>query len=126
LATTNRDLTAAVQKGEFREDLYYRLNVFPLAVPALRDREEDVMLLAQNFLEKFQRKHGIKPTGFSKSAISALQNHPWPGNVRELQNTIERAVILAEDGKPIEPSLLGLNSTLPKKKPATRRVAAGV
>lgn len=118
LATTNRDLMAAVQKGDFREDLYYRLNVFPLQVPALRDREEDVMLLAQNFLEKFQRKHGVKIPGFSKQAISAIKEHSWPGNVRELQNTIERAVILAEESKAIEPALLGIAGAVKKKAPA--------
>jgi len=118
LATTNRDLVAAVQKGDFREDLYYRLNVFPLEVPALRERAEDVLLLAQNFLEKFQRKHGVKITGFSKSAIQSLKDHNWPGNVRELQNTVERAVILAEEGKAIEPALLGIAGAVKKKLPS--------
>lgn len=121
LATTNRDLMKAVENGEFREDLYYRLNVFPLAVPPLRDRGDDILLLAEKFLEKFQRKHGIKPDGFSKQAVTALKSHNWPGNVRELQNTIERAVILADNGKAIAPSLLGLN--LPKKKISKQKVA---
>lgn len=123
LATTNRDLVAAVQKGDFREDLYYRLNVFPIVVPPLRERGEDILLLAQSFLEKFQRKHGIKPTGFGKSALNALKTHSWPGNVRELQNTIERAVILAETGKPIEPALLGIAGAVKKKMP--KAAAAG-
>jgi DNA-binding NtrC family response regulator len=126
LATTNRDLVAAVQKGDFREDLYYRLNVFPLAVPALRERGEDVIQLAQTFLEKFQRKHGIKPSGFSKSAVAAIKNHSWPGNVRELQNTIERAVILAENGKPIEPGLLGITGAVKKKTAGAGRKLVGV
>jgi len=121
LATTNRDLMKAVENGEFREDLYYRLNVFPLAVPPLRERGDDIILLAEKFLEKFQRKHGIKPDGFSKQAITALKAHNWPGNVRELQNTIERAVILADNGKAIAPSLLGLN--LPKKKISKQKIA---
>jgi DNA-binding NtrC family response regulator len=126
LATTNRDLMAAVQKGDFREDLYYRLNVFPLSVPPLREREGDVMLLAQNFLENFQRKHGIRPGGFAKSAIAAIRSHEWPGNVRELQNTIERAVILSEDGKPIESSLLGISGKAAKKAAASSRKLAAV
>ena len=124
LATTNRDLMAAVQKGDFREDLYYRLNVFPLQVPALRERAEDVTLLAQNFLEKFQRKHGIKIPGFSKQAISAIKEHSWPGNVRELQNTVERAVILAEEGKAIEPALLGIAGAVKKKAPAKGKLVS--
>jgi DNA-binding NtrC family response regulator len=115
LATTNRDLMAAVQKGEFREDLYYRLNVFPMAVPPLRDRGQDVELLAQGFLEKFQRKHGIRPSGFSKSALAVIKAHSWPGNVRELQNTVERAVILSENGRPIEPGILGISGGVKKK-----------
>lgn len=125
LATTNRDLVAAVQKGDFREDLYYRLNVFPLQVPALRERGDDIILLAQSFLEKFQRKHGIKLPGFSKSAVQALKDHAWPGNVRELQNTVERAVILAEEGKAIEPALLGIAGAV-KKKPANKAKLVGV
>lgn len=125
LATTNRDLVAAVQKGDFREDLYYRLNVFPLQVPALRERGDDIILLAQSFLEKFQRKHGIKLPGFSKAALQALKDHAWPGNVRELQNTVERAVILAEDGKAIEPALLGIAGAI-KKKPANKAKLVGV
>lgn len=125
LATTNRDLMASVQKGEFREDLYYRLNVFPLQVPPLREREGDLLLLADDFLQKFQRKHGIKIPGFAKGTINAIKEHNWPGNVRELQNTIERAVILAEPGKAIEPALLGISSAL-KKKTAPAKKLVGV
>lgn len=101
VATTNRKLLAAVERGEFREDLYYRLNVVPVTVPPLRDRLDDVQLLANAFLERFSRQHGNRPTGFSQDAITALCTHNWPGNVRELQNTIERAVILAEPGEAI-------------------------
>jgi two-component system, NtrC family, response regulator AtoC len=119
LATTNRDLMKAVEKGDFREDLYYRLNVFPIPVPALRDRGDDIIRLAQSFLEKFQRKHGVKPTGFAKATLAAIKAHPWPGNVRELQNTIERAVILSETGRAIEPSLLGITAAI-KKKPKAK------
>ena len=117
---------AAVQKGDFREDLYYRLNVFPITVPPLRDREADVVFLAQKFLEKYQRKHGIKPAGFNKAASSLIKTHSWPGNVRELQNTIERAVILSETGKPIEPGLLGLTNGVKKKPAVSGRKLVGV
>ena len=108
IATSNRDLLSNVQKGEFRQDLYYRLNVFPVHVPALRERVEDIPLLADHFLRRFTRKHGVKVTGFSESARSAMLGYRWPGNVRELQNTIERAVILSESGRPVNAAALGL------------------
>lgn len=107
LATTNRDLLKSVEKGEFRQDLYYRLNVFPLRVPPLRDRVGDVEVLATHFLEKFSREHGIKSSGFSDAGMKSLLAHNWPGNVRELQNVVERAAILAEEGKPIGPEIMG-------------------
>ena len=88
IATTNRNLIKSVDKGEFREDLYYRLNVFPVSVPALRERDKDVLLLAKSFAQRFSRKHGIKLGGFDDKATQALVSHDWPGNVRELQNTI--------------------------------------
>jgi DNA-binding NtrC family response regulator len=108
VATTNRDLMSSVQKGYFRQDLYYRLNVFPIHVPPLREREGDVALLAKTFAQKFARKHGIKLAGFEDAALNALNAHGWPGNVRELQNTIERAVILTESGANIACMSLGL------------------
>jgi DNA-binding NtrC family response regulator len=108
LATTNRDLKKAVADGDFRQDLYYRLNVVPVFAPALRERGEDVMLLADTMLQAATRNYGVKVRGFSNAARDALQKHDWPGNVRELQNTIERAVILAEENKLIEPACLGL------------------
>lgn len=108
LATTNRDLLKAVDKGEFREDLYYRLNVFPVHVPPLRDRGEDILVLAQNFLGELSRQHNLHIPGFAEEAEKALVEHRWPGNVRELQNTIERAVILAQNGKSIPSSILGI------------------
>jgi two-component system, NtrC family, response regulator AtoC len=98
LATTNRDLRKAVKDGEFREDLYYRLNVFPIEVPALRDRQDDIPILATHFLSRFSRRQGLQIPGFSDAAMEMLCAHSWPGNVRELQNTIERAVILTDDG----------------------------
>ncbi|MBM3855032.1 MAG: sigma-54-dependent Fis family transcriptional regulator, partial [Verrucomicrobia bacterium] len=108
LATSNRDLHAHVNRGEFRQDLYYRLNVFPVQVPPLRERSEDIPLLAEHFLQRFTRKHGIRATGFSNSACAALLAYRWPGNVRELQNTVERAVILSESGRPLGAAALGL------------------
>ena len=110
LATTNRDLMEQVKKGEFREDLYYRLNVFPIAVPPLRDRGTDILLLANSFLIRHARKHGIDEIAFSKNCEKAIESHNWPGNVRELENAVERAVILSERGKQIEGDLLGLKS----------------
>jgi DNA-binding NtrC family response regulator len=112
LATSNRDLLGYVQKGDFRQDLYYRLNVFPVHVPSLRERVEDIPLLADHFLTRFARKHGVKVTGFSESARAALLAYRWPGNVRELQNTVERAVILSEDGRPVTSAALGLPGDL--------------
>ena len=95
VAASNRDLEAAVERGAFREDLLYRLNVIELAVPPLRDRPEDVMPLAEQFLAFFAAKYNRRVERFSDEARRALRRHAWPGNVRELRNAIERAVILA-------------------------------
>ncbi len=92
IAATHRDLKAEVAAGRFREDLFYRLNVFPVALPALRDRREDVPLLAAAFLEKHARVLGRPLQGFEPDALRALTGYPWPGNVRELENAVERAV----------------------------------
>lgn len=113
IATSNRDLMSNVTKGEFRQDLYYRLNVFPVHVPPLRERLDDILLLADHFLNRFTRKHGVKVTGFSDSARAALLAYRWPGNVRELQNTVERAVILSESGRAVTSAALGLPSDMP-------------
>ena len=107
LATTNRNLQKSVENGEFREDLYYRLNVFPLKVPALREREGDAVRLAERFLARACRRYGAKIRGFSEAAQAVLAAYSWPGNVRELQNLVERAVILA-DGPVIQEDVLGL------------------
>jgi DNA-binding NtrC family response regulator len=108
LATSNRDLLHFVEKGEFRQDLYYRLNVFPVHVPPLRERAEDITELAECFLQRFSRKHGIQPSGFSDRAREAMLAYSWPGNVRELQNTVERAVILTGENLAVSPAALGL------------------
>jgi PAS domain S-box-containing protein len=94
VATTNRNLEEEVRKGRFRQDLYYRLNVFPITVPPLRQRKEDIPLLVQAFIERYARKLGKQITSIQKETMMALQDYPWPGNVRELESVLERAVIL--------------------------------
>jgi DNA-binding NtrC family response regulator len=98
IAATNRDLHAAMQRGEFREDLYYRLGVFEISLPALRDRLEDVLELADSFLAEIGETVGRPAAGISREARDHLLTYEWPGNVRELRNAIERAVILADGG----------------------------
>ena len=98
VAATHVDLERAVAGGRFREDLFYRLNVFPIYVPPLRERKSDVLLLADTFLERYGRKHGQPMRRISTPAIDMLMSYHWPGNVRELENCIERAVILSMDG----------------------------
>jgi two-component system response regulator PilR (NtrC family) len=94
IAATNQDLTRAVAEGRFREDLYYRINVIPILLPALRDRREDIPLLAEHFLTKYAEQMGKPVTAVSHSALELLLQHDWPGNIRELENVIERAVAL--------------------------------
>ena len=98
VAATHVDLERAVAEGRFREDLFYRLNVFPVYVPPLRERKSDVLLLADTFLERYGRKHGKPMRRISTPAIDMLMSYHWPGNVRELENCVERAVLLSMDG----------------------------
>jgi formate hydrogenlyase transcriptional activator len=98
VAATHRDLTDMVRRGEFRSDLYFRLNVFPVMVPPLRERREDIPELVMHFVEKIGRRVGKKIERIPPTTMSALTSYEWPGNIRELQNLIERAVILANDG----------------------------
>jgi transcriptional regulator with GAF, ATPase, and Fis domain len=98
VAATHRNLTAMVKHNEFRSDLYYRLNVFPVLLPPLRARSEDIPTLVSHFVEIFGRKMGKQIDDIPEATLSALSSYSWPGNVRELQNLIERAVILANDG----------------------------
>jgi len=98
IAATNQDLTKAVADGRFREDLYYRINVIPIVLPALRDRREDIPLIAEHFLAKYSEQMGKPITGISHDALEMLVNHDWPGNIRELENVLERAVAL--EGSP--------------------------
>jgi len=97
LAATNRDLKAAVAAGTFRQDMFYRLNVFPIHVPALRERADDIPLLTEYLIARYARSAGKRFRYIRKSTIKLLQGYSWPGNIRELQNVIERAVILCED-----------------------------
>jgi formate hydrogenlyase transcriptional activator len=96
IAATNRDLKAAVASGAFREDLYYRLNVFPLEMPPLRARKPDIPLLVEYFIDRYARKAGKDIRSVEKKTLQLLQSYPWPGNIRELQNVIERSVIVCE------------------------------
>jgi formate hydrogenlyase transcriptional activator len=98
VAATNRDLAAMVAQGEFRSDLYYRLNVFPILLPPLRSRREDVRALVEQFVNVFSRRMRKQIDYVSSDTLAAFQSYPWPGNVRELENMIERAMILANDG----------------------------
>jgi transcriptional regulator with GAF, ATPase, and Fis domain len=106
VAATNRNLEKEVAEGRFREDLYYRLKVFPLRVPPLRERREDVPLLASAFLQRYSTEMGKPAAGFSQQTMELLQSYAWPGNVRELQNEIQRLVIQIEPGAFITPDLL--------------------
>jgi Nif-specific regulatory protein len=115
IAATNRDLKTEVEAGRFRQDLFYRLNVVPVSLPPLRERGEDVLLLAQHFLELFMKQQEKTVRGLSAESRELLLRHPWPGNVRELENAMARAVALADEGGAIEPLLFGLGA------PVTRR-----
>ena len=95
VAATNVDLREEVKAGRFREDLYFRLNVFPVRLPPLRERREDVPLLISHFLDKYNQVHGRKLAGFTQRAVDAMLSYEWPGNIRELENVVERGVILA-------------------------------
>jgi len=96
IAATNRDLQAAISAGSFRSDLFYRLHVFPIEIPALRERKEDIPLLVEYFIDRYARKAGKHITTVEKRTLQVLQSYPWPGNIRELQNVIERSVIVCE------------------------------
>jgi transcriptional regulator with PAS, ATPase and Fis domain len=96
VAATNRDLLEAVASGTFRQDLFYRLNVFPLEMPSLRDRSQDIPILVEYFIHRFARKANKTYRRVNKKTLERLQSYPWPGNVRELQNVIERSVIVCD------------------------------
>jgi transcriptional regulator with GAF, ATPase, and Fis domain len=105
IAATNRDLHAMSNKGNFRQDLYYRLNVMSITMPPLREREGDAMLLAQHFAAQTSRRYGLTNAVFSASATKKIQRYTWPGNVRELRHQISRAVLLSQEGRIAEADL---------------------
>lgn len=109
ICATHQNLEEKIAHGEFREDLYYRINEIPINIPALKEREGDVLLLARSFLDQMNKEQGKKLKGFTKDAISAIEMHDWPGNVRELKNRIKRAVIMA-DGKSLSADDLELET----------------
>ena len=113
LAATNKDLKQEIIEGKFREDLYYRLGVVTIPLPPLRDREEDILVLATALLQRYADENRKKITGFTKQATRAIEIHNWPGNIRELENRIKRAVIMAEGSK-ISPEDLEFGSTFKK------------
>ena len=118
LAATNKDLQAEIRAGRFREDLYFRLNVIPIFVPPLRDRQEDIPLLADHFMAEFAREYGRRVEDASTpGAASALQHYPWPGNVRELRNVIERLMIMVPGD--------AISAARPRLPRSERRCAAG-
>ncbi|UCD36128.1 MAG: PEP-CTERM-box response regulator transcription factor, partial [Nitrospiraceae bacterium] len=120
IAATNVDLNTAMQERTFREDLFFRISVITIAIPPLRDRGDDVMLLAQAFLERYTALFRKKITGFSQAALQEIGNYAWPGNVRELENKLQKAVITASSGM-IEPHNLGLENSLAAERGGSGR-----
>jgi transcriptional regulator with GAF, ATPase, and Fis domain len=118
IAATNRDLRKAVERGDFREDLFYRLQVFDIRLAPLRERKTDILLLSDAFLQEIAKSFGRPPAGLTRDARETLLQHDWPGNVRELRNALERAAILCEGGL-ISPRHLSLYSTRPSGQPTT-------
>jgi PAS domain S-box-containing protein len=120
IAATNRDLNAAVAKGTFRQDLFYRLNVFPIEVPPLRERKEDLLMLIEYFVQRYANRAGKNIRSIDKKALDLLQSYDWPGNIRELQNVIERSVILSSgDVFSVDDSWLSKGASLPVSRVAT-------
>jgi len=121
ISATNRDLAEAVKEGTFREDLYYRLNVFPIEIPSLRDRKEDIQALLDHFIKRFNAQERRTVRGASNDTLELLKNFDWPGNVRQLENAVFRAVILS-DGHTLQPQdfpqISGLSPLIPKQETA--------
>jgi transcriptional regulator with GAF, ATPase, and Fis domain len=127
VTATNRNLEAAIAEGRFREDLFYRLNVFPIEVPPLRQRKEDIPLLVEYFVDRYASKAAKKITGIDKRSMDLLQSYAWPGNIRELQNVIERSVIVCDTANlSVDESWLerGARSSATPAQPLTERLAA--
>jgi two-component system, NtrC family, response regulator AtoC len=127
VAATNRNLEKEVEAGNFREDLYYRLRVFPIRLPPLRERRSDIPALVKTFIDEFNRQFGKKITQVSPEAMDVLKQYPWPGNVRELRNMIERTILLA-DGSVLTPDMLPARVTgrMPSSEPAVNLGAEGL
>ncbi len=122
IAATNRDLNAAIAAGTFRNDLFYRLNVFPIEMPPLRQRKEDIPTLIEYFIHRYSRRAGKKVTGMDKRTLELLESYAWPGNIRELQNVIERSIIVCEtDIFSVDPSWLSLESS--SQRPGAEPIA---
>ncbi len=128
VSATNRDLLGAVNEGRFREDLYYRLNVFPIEAPSLRERREDVPALVEAFVRRFNVEEGKRVVGATAEALALLQAHEWPGNVRQLENAVYRAIVLA-DGPYLTPhdfpAISGLKAPMPPELSATLPALSG-
>jgi two-component system nitrogen regulation response regulator NtrX len=124
LAATNKDLTAEIRAGRFREDLYFRLNVVPIFVPPLRERQEDIPLLANHFMAMLAREYGRRPKTFAPDAVLALQQYSWPGNVRELRNVVERLMIMVPGDRVSSRDLGVLDQGLAAETEAVVRPAA--
>jgi DNA-binding NtrC family response regulator len=120
VSATHRDLERQIAAGTFREDLYYRLNVFPIVLPPLRDRAADIALLGDHFVAKYARSFGKAIRGLDAGAKAALAGYPWPGNVRELENVIERALILARG-----PDVTAADLEFTRRSPSSGPIAAG-
>ena len=125
IAATNRDLEKQVTEGKFREDLFYRLKVFPLRVPPLRERREDVPLLAGHFLVRYSAEIGKPVAGYSQAAMELMMAYDWPGNVRQLENEVQRLVISADVGAFIEPELLSPKILAKPRAPSTTHPCRG-
>jgi Nif-specific regulatory protein len=128
LVATHKNLEAQIKSEHFREDLYYRINVFPIYLPPLRERKDDIMLLADHFLEKYAQENGKRITRISTPAIEMLTRYHWPGNIRELENCIERAVLLCEDdvirSEQLPPSLQMVDKGDTAAKPSFAEIIA--
>src|SRR5271166_5307559 len=127
VAATNRDLNAAIAEGKFRDDLFYRLNVFPIEVPPLRERKEDIPLLVEYFVDRYASKVGKKITAINKKSMELLQSYAWPGNIRELQNVVERSVVISDsENLSVDESWLAARVPVPDSAtgPLTEKLAS--
>ena len=127
IAATNKKLDELIEKGDFREDLYFRLSVIPIRVPALRERTDDIPVLVQHFVRQFSAENNFRPKTFTPEAMDVLRRHPWRGNVRELRNTIERLMIMVPED-PIQPEHLSevLRRPAPGESPPPVESAASL